>query len=218
MIYEAGGQLLEDQVVVASMQPREREYNYAARVRENIDRGIRYVYLINGNDDAAYKTPRMLQLLLLANLLKPEQEGDLSVRRDLVKANQNKIVSDMKDICANDKLNIYFLSDPLDMEYCIFNATDRDSARMYVKHRDEYIEWELGDGAHQFWDRFPLLRIKTKEKAGADNQTARLAVFHAVDPFELDKEPFFSKLRRETLYMFPEIGEQVLELCLKGLS
>jgi hypothetical protein len=203
------GELSEDQVVVASIQPREREYNLADRVRKNLDYGIKYVYFIHGNSDTAFKIPRMLQLLLLAKLLKPEQEGDFSVRRELVKANLNIIISDLKQMCNNDQLNIYFLSEPPDIEYCIFNATDKDSAKMYVKHRDEYIEWESGDGAHQFWE-------KLKERTFADNPTPRLPLFHAVDPFKLDKEPFFSRLRRETLNMFPEIGEQVIDICLKG--
>jgi hypothetical protein len=212
MINEEGGELMEGHVVVASIQPRELQYTYATRVRKNFDDyGIRYVYFVQGSDDAAYKIPRMLQLLLLAKLLKPKEEEIINVRRDLVKANQTQIISDVKDICANNKLNIYFPSDSIDMEYCIFNATDRDSAKMYVKHRDEYIEWEMGEWANEFWG-------KTKKKTGADNPQPRLAMFHAVDPFKLDKEPFFSGLRREMLNTFPEIGEQVLELCLKGPS
>ncbi len=205
------GELSEDQVVVASIQPREREYNYADRVRKNLDHGVKYVYFTHGNADTVFKIPRMLQLLLLAKLVKPEQEGELSVRRDLAKANQNQIISDLKRICRNDLLNIYFLSEPPDMEYCIFNATDKACAKMYVKHRDEYIEWESGDGAHQFWN-------KIKEKTRADKPTLRLPLFHAVEPFKLDNEPFFSRLRRETFNMFPEIGEQVLDLCVKGPS
>jgi hypothetical protein len=112
---------------------------------------------------------------------------------------------------SSARLNIYFVSDPIDLEYCIFNATEPDFAKMYVKHRDEYIEWEAGREANEFW-------AKAKKKTGADNPMPPSAMFHTVRPFELNQEPFLTNLRRETLSRFPEIGEQVLELCLKGLT
>jgi Predicted nucleotide-binding protein containing TIR-like domain len=209
---ENGGELMEGHVVVASIHPRELQYDYAIQVRENLDQGIRYVYFIQGNDDAANKIPRMLQLLLLANLLKSQtrkEQENVATRRDLVKSSKAQILSYAKEMCEKDQLNIYFLLDPIDMEYCIFNATEPDYAKMYVKHRDEYIEWEFGEWANEFW-------AKIKRRTGADNPEPRSAMFHEVHPFKLSNDPFFGRLRREMLNAFPEIGEQVLEMCLEG--
>jgi hypothetical protein len=128
----------------------------------------------------------------------------------LVKDNRDQIVADLKDICVNDRLNIYFLSEPLDVEYCIHNAADKSSAKMYVKHREEYIEWLSGEEANGFW-------CETKEKKGADDPVPRDALFYGVRGFNLKKEAFYRPMHREMLNYFPDIGDQMLELCLKGV-
>ena len=66
---ETAGELKEDQVVVASVQPLElgfEAYEAAKQVRQNVDNNIRYVYFFEGNPDATDKIPQLLQLLLLA--------------------------------------------------------------------------------------------------------------------------------------------------------
>ena len=204
-----GGHLLEDQVVVAAYQPRELHYASAKQVRANLDAGIRYVYFVRGDKEAADKIPRMLQLVLLANLITPEEEGSYQRRSQLVKASRDQIIEDLKDICRNDKLNIYFLSEPLDVEYFIHNAGDRDLARLYLKRRDEYIEWHSGEAANRFWR-------DAIEKRGADDPIPRDAVFHGARNFNLKEEEFYSRLRREMRNNFSDFEDQVLRLCLEG--
>ena len=79
----AGGVLCEDQVVVASVQPRVLQYQAAKQVRTNMDNNIRYLYFFHGNLDATDKIPQLLQLVLLTDFLKEKGAGSFKTRRDL---------------------------------------------------------------------------------------------------------------------------------------
>jgi hypothetical protein len=141
---ETAGELKEDQVVVASVQPFELGYEASKQVRQNVDNNIRYVYFFEGNPDATDKIPQLLQLLLLANLLEKKDAGSFKKRGELVITHRDRILEALKDVCLNDKLNIFFIKESIELEYCIHNATSDKVAKLYLKHGDDFIEWESG--------------------------------------------------------------------------
>jgi len=205
---QESGRLYEDNVVVAAVLPREPQFDWANRIRENIDLEVRYIYIVHGDIDAASKAPKMLQLLLLATKL--DQANDTFARRqELVRKHKDEILKDLREICKQDKVNLYFIAEPLGIEYCIHNATHPEKATIYLKHREEYLEWEAGEWARSFWSR-------TREHQGANDPEPREAIFHAAKNFSLQEEPFFGRLQSEMMSQFPDIGKEVLELCLKG--
>lgn len=139
-----GGDLREDQVVVATVQPLDLGYESAKQVRTNLDNNISYVYFFQGNNDATDKVPQLLQLVLIAGFLDKKDAASYKARRDLVTIHRDEILKDVKVICAEDKLNIYFLNDWPELQYCIHNATSAKEARLYLKHGDEFIDWDSG--------------------------------------------------------------------------
>jgi hypothetical protein len=214
---EPQGELQEDQVVVASTQPLELGYEAILQVRDNLDNNIRYVHFFQGDDnpqggsDAADKIPQLLQLLLLARILKPGEETLFPKRRETAKVHRDKILEVLKDICMNDKLNIYFLSERLDVEFCIHNAASDRWAKLYFKRgaRDEFIEWHSGNDAYQFW-----LSMKKAKFTHTDSPDA---VFYGTRDFPLDEGgPFLKSLKARMQNYFPDFGEEVFRLCFKG--
>jgi len=104
------GDLEEDQVVVSSDLPLETKYGAAWQIKQNIDDNIKYVYFFQGSDDGAEQTCILLQQVLVAGVL-GQKEGDVSFRQrcDCVKQNQQKILEELKWICCNDYIKVYFL-------------------------------------------------------------------------------------------------------------
>jgi CAP12/Pycsar effector protein, TIR domain len=205
-----GGELKEDQVVVAAVQPLELGYEAAKQVRTNIDRNIRYVYFFEGNYDAADKIPQLLQLVLLANSPELNNKSDYKSRGQLVNQQKDKIIEDLKDTCYNQKLKIYFLPESLEIEYCIHNASSDKFSKQYVKHGDEFFEWQSGKPAYDFWRE---MRVKND----ADEPKPPYAVFHGARDFQL-KDPFLTYLKMGMSKYFPGIAEEVCKLCLEGPS
>lgn len=206
---EIAGELKEDQVVVASVQPLELGYEAAKQVRLNLDNNIRYVYFFEGNTDAADKIPQLLQLVLLARFLENKDAASFKTRGDLVTSHRDEIVEALKDICLNDKLNIFFLRESINLEYCIHNAASDKVAKLYLKHGDDFIEWESGPQAYRFW-------CAMREKNGADDPDPPDAVFHAAPDFQLKEGPFLRNLRMGMRKYFRDIADDVMGLCLDG--
>jgi len=202
------GELKEDQVVVASVQPLEPGYEAAKQVRQNLDNNIRYVYLFEGSPDTAGKIPQLLQFLLLAHFLDESDAGSFMKRKELVKVHRDEILEALRDICLNAKLNIFFMKESIDLEYCIHNATSDKVAKLYLKHGDDFIEWDSGPGAYRFW-------CTMREKNGAENPEPFGAVFHGSRNFEL-KDPFVSNLKINMLKYFGDLTDEVMKLCLEG--
>ena len=207
---EEGGELKEDQVVVAAVQPTELGYEVAKQVRTNLDSNIRYVYFFQGNDDAADKVPQLLQLLLIAGFLDKRDAASFRARGDLVTRNRNEVLEALKDICVIDMLNIFFLDDGPNPQYSIHNATSETAARLYLKRGDEFLEWESGRTAHQFWSDM-------RKKTGANDTTQFPdAVFHGTRDFELKEGLFLRNLKMNMRKYFRDITDEVTELCLNG--
>jgi hypothetical protein len=126
-----------------------------------------------------------------------------------VTAHREEIVNALKDMCTNDKLNIFFLNERLDLEYCIHNAASDKAARLYLKHGDEFIEWQSGPAAYEFW-------CATRAKSGAEYSDPADAVFHGARGFELKEGRFLQDLRMGMRKYYREIAEEVMGLCLQG--
>jgi hypothetical protein len=208
-IYE-GGDLLMDQVVVASVQPFDVGYNAARHVRKNIDdSNIRYVYFFQGNKDGAEKTCQLLQMVLLANILQSQSDADNWPRRlEKLKSNATQIRQDLEQICEQDRIKIFFLPAPPALQYCIHNAGSDKRARLYLKRGEEFIEWDSREGAYQFWDEVRIAR-------GALNPLPQKAVLYGVPGFQINEGTFCSILKRAVEIYFPGI-EDVMTLCLEG--
>jgi hypothetical protein len=207
-----GGELYEGQVVVASAQPLALGFEAARQVMENIDSNIRYTYIFPGTPDLAEKIPQLLQLVLLASLgCSPAEAGNFGSARAKVQANRERILDGLRQICANESITIFFVPAPHDVQYCIHNATDDKNAKLYVRHKDGFIEWESGTDAYR-------TSAAVRAKHGARNLEPSHAVFRSALGFDLREEPFFSRLRKELARYFPTLDVAVLQLCLKGLE
>jgi predicted nucleotide-binding protein with TIR-like domain len=207
-----GGDLLMDQVVVASGQPLDVGYAYAQQVRRNIDVGnIRYIYLFQGSPDGARKTCQLLQMVLLANILSSQSDADYwPGRLEKLRANAIGIKQDLERICKDERIKVYFLPEVPAMQYCIHNAGDDKHARMYVKSEEAFYEWEMGKGPYNFW-------VEARESKGALDPQPPKAVFYGVPGFKINQGPFFSTLKRAVEFHFPEkMGDEVMKLCLEG--
>ncbi len=206
-----GGELKEDQVVVAALQPLELELGHEAakQVRRNLDKNIRYVYFFQGSIDAADKVPQLLQLVLLSGLLDKDDAVSFSKRGELVTTYRREVLDALRDMCVNDTLNVFFRKESHNLEYCIHNAASDHAARLYLKHGDYFIEWESGPEAYWFW-------CAVRERNGADDPQSPNAVFHGSHDFELEEGPFLRHLKIGMNKYFREIAKEVLELCLEG--
>jgi hypothetical protein len=206
-----GGDLFMDQVVVASVQPLDVGYEAARQVRNNIDKGnIQYVYFFQGDDNGAKKTCQLLQMLLLANILKNQAEAnDWQGRLAKVKSNQAEIKSDLEQICTHGMIKIYFLPEAPALQYVIHNAGDNIHATIYLKREQEYFEWEAGTGAYGFWN-------EVRKARGALAPQPPKAMFYFVPDFKLSQGDFVSTLNTVVDIYFPGIRDDVVNLCLKG--
>jgi hypothetical protein len=206
-----GGELLMDQVVVASVQPLDVNYGPARQVRRNIDAGnIRYVYFFQGNGDGAEKTCQLLQMVLLAEILKSQAEADDFLGcKTKIAANKDQILADLKRYCVEERIKVFFLPTAPALQYCIHNAANDKLAKLYLKHDEEFIEWASGNEAYQFW-------AEVRQGRGASEPMPAKAVFHGVPGFKVSEGSFYSTLKREMAIYFPGIEGEVSRLCLEG--
>lgn len=209
-IESQGGVLREDQVVVASVQPPELQYDVARQVRTNMESNIRYVYFFRGNLDAADKIPQLLQLMLLTDLLEKKDASSFKTRRELISLHRQEIIKTIIDMCEVDKLNIFFLGDPIYPEFCIHNAASDKLARLYYCRDDDcYIEWSYGADAYRFW-------CAVKDQNRVDNPESPYAIFHRGQNFNLNEDTFKRNLTMGMRKYFGEIADDVIGLCLNG--
>lgn len=205
-----GGVLREDQVVVASVQPPELYYEVARQVRMNMDDNVRYVYFFRGNLDAADKIPQILQLMLLTDCLEKKDASSFKTRKELVGLHRAEVIKTIIDICEGDKLNIFFLGDPIYPEFCIHNAASDKLARLYYCREDDcYIEWSYGSEAYQFW-------CAVKQQNRVDDPESPGAIFHAGQNFSLSELTFRRNLTMGMRKYFGDIADDVIGLCLEG--
>jgi hypothetical protein len=206
-----GGELLMDQVVVASVQPLDFSYHTARQVRENIDNyNISYVYFFHGNKDGAEKTCQLLQMVLLSKFLESQSDGQSwPGRLEKVKCNIEEIKQDLERICKNEMIKIFFLPAAPALEYCIHNAGNDKSARLYLMRKGEFVLWVSGKDAYDFWD-------EVRQARGAINALPPNAVFYGAPGFDLNEGVFSNTLRRSVQNYFPGMGEDVMKLCTEG--
>jgi predicted nucleotide-binding protein len=206
-----GGDLLMDQVVVASVQPLDVGYEAARQVRNNIDKGnIQYVYFFQGDDNGAKKTCQLLQMLLLANILENQAEANnWQGRLAKVKTNLTEIKLDLEQLCTHGMIKIYFLPEAPALQYVIHNAGDNIRATIYLKRGQAYFEWESGAGAYRFWN-------EVRKAHGALAPQPPKAMFYLVPDYKLSEGDFVNTLNTVVDIYFPGIKDDVVNLCLKG--
>ncbi len=208
-----GGDLFMDQVVVASVQPLDVGYEAARQLRNNIDKGnIQYVYFFRGDDNGAKKTCQLLQMLLLANILKNQTEAnDWQGRVAKVKGNHTAIKSDLEQLCTHGMIKIYFLPEAPALQYVIHNAGDNTHATIYLKREKDYkyFEWESGDGAYRFWN-------EVRRARGALAPQPPKAMFYFVPEFKSFQVEFINTLNTAAGIYFPGMKDDVVSLCLEG--
>jgi hypothetical protein len=205
-----GGMLYEDQVVVASLQPRVMQYQAAKQVRANMENNIKYLYFFYGNLDAAEKVPQLLQMVLLADFLEEKDADSFPTRRELIASHSNEILELVEKMCSDDELNIFFLGDRVYPEFSIHNAASDKFARLYFKRDDDqFIEWACGEKAYQFWRM-------TKERNNVEEQDVPYAIFHPGRDFGTNEGAFHKNLRMAMRRYFGDIAEDVMGLCANG--
>lgn len=182
----------------------------ARQVRRNIDAGnIRYVYFFQGNSDGADKTCQLLQMVLLANIVKTQTEAnDWRSRLGKIGENKDQILADVKRICLEERIKVFFLPTPPALQYCIHNASSDKSAKVYPKQGDEFIEWLSGKEAYQFWDEI-------RQGRGAMEPLPSKAVLYGVSGFKVGEGSFFNSLKRAVDLYFPGIEAELMRLCLE---
>jgi hypothetical protein len=202
-----------DQVVVASVQPLDVGFEAARQVRNNIEKGnIQYVYFFQGVDNGAKKTCQLLQMLLLANILKNQAEAhDWQGRLAKIEGNQKTIMADLERMCSLGMIRIYFLPEAPTLQYVIHNAGDNIHATIYLKRgqEQEYFEWETGTGAYQFWHQ-------VRKARGALTPDPPKAMFYFVPEFKAGRDQFVKNINTVADVYFPGIKDDVMKLCLKG--
>jgi hypothetical protein len=208
---EEGGDLFMDQVVVASVQPLDVGYEAALQIRNNIDKGnIQYVYFFQGDDNGARKTCQLLQMLLLANILKTQDEAnDWQGRLEKVGSNHTEIKLDLEQLCKNGMIKIYFFPEAPALQYIIHNAGDNVHAKVYLKRKQEYLEWVSGAEAYQFWNEIRKTR-------GALAPQPQKAMFYFVPELNVLQADFVNTLNTVVDRYFPGIKDDVVNLCLNG--
>jgi hypothetical protein len=170
------------------------------------------VYFFYGDTDGAQKTCRLLQKVLLAPMLEsePENADKFSVREGKIrdKDNQQRILDDLKRICDQGSLTIFFLPRTPKLQYVIHNATSAYEAVLYLRHDNDFIQWETGQKARDFW-----AEIREIYRIDIDFCSS---VFQGLAGFEVIAPPFYKTLENEMRRYFPEIHQQVLSLCCEG--
>lgn len=208
-----GGELLMDQVVVASVQP-EVDHAGAQQVRRNIDvNNVTYVYLFQGNKEGANKTCQLLQAVLLADKFDNQADAeDWLGRLKNLKKYRDEIRDELQRICREERIKIFFLPAAPAMQYCIHNATDDKNAKWYLKRGNEYVAWESGRAAYDFW-------TEVRTTHDALHPSPQNAVFYGVPGFnetEGNFADFLKELKRAVNLHFPEMADEVMSLCYPG--
>jgi hypothetical protein len=187
------------------------DYIPAKQVRKNIDAGnIRYFYFFQGNSDGAEKTCQLLQMVLLADILKSQKEAD-DFRGCVAKILENKdqILNDLKRICQDERIKVFFLPAAPALQYSIHNAASDKFAKLYLKHDEEYIEWASGREAYEFWDEI-------RQGRGANDPVPPKALLYGAPGFMVNDRAFSSTLNRAAAIYFRGIHEEVMKMCIEG--
>jgi hypothetical protein len=106
-------------------------------------------------------------------------------------------------------IKIYFLPEAPALQYIIHNAGDNVHAKVYLKRGQEYLEWDSGAGAYQFWNEMRKTR-------GALAPQPQKAMFYFVPEFNVYQAAFVNTLNSIAEVYFPGIQDDVVNLCLYG--
>jgi len=207
-----GGQLEEGQVVVTAIQPVETKFHIARQVRENVDRGVSYVYYFYGDASGAQKICLLLQMIFLAPYIRSNQEaGIFRLRSEMVREHKDDIEKDLRRICEAQAINITALPNPPTLQYCIHNATNIDCATAYLKYGDQFLEWARGRQAYEFADEI--------KHANLANPKEKRAVFYeSIALSGRKREDFYASIDDHISKYFPGINPAMRKLFTEGVT
>ena len=209
------GDLEEDQVVVASVQPLDVSIKYAQQIVYNIHENIRYLFLLPAKPDSIAKICALLQMVLICSISEVTQdlipEGHAE-RCKFIKTRGEDVLDKLKHICTSGSLKIYFQPASAEVQYCIHNAQHQKAARVYMKHRDQFIEWESELSAYEFW------RDIRAQRPLVDNPQPLDALFYDFPGVKLDDSVISNPLKQALYNCFPGIDEKVLQMGYLGSS
>jgi hypothetical protein len=200
------GELEEGHVVVTVTQPLEITYAAARQVRENMNKNIRYAFYFHGDSTRVPRICQLLQMVLLAPILANEREAEFGARLNILRQakNQTRILEDLKQICELQQLKIYLVASPPALQYVIHNASSDTGAILYLRRRDQFIEWERGELAYKIWGEI-------QKRLGIYDVSPH-ALFCGTSEFDVREKAFWGTLRCEMERCFPGIYKNVLAL------
>jgi predicted nucleotide-binding protein len=203
------GDLDEGNVVVASIQPAETEYAPAAQVRLNMKEGVDYVYFFHANLDGAQKIAKLLQMLLLADKINADDARSQRARQTTIRERRQEILTDLREMCKQRSLSIYFLPNEPSLQFCIHNANSVYEAVAYIKRGTFFIDLGMkGEQSNGLWRD-----MQRNIPLGSETR----GIFHSTTSFDVEEEPFRSKFSDIIERYFPDIGDQVTTLCFEGI-
>lgn len=202
-----GGDLREGMVVICDVQPLGGA-QLAAEVGRNLKNGISYVYFLHLNDDTIEKVFQALQIILVTGVDSTVTITDFSARLKAVREKREDILSLLGGIYSNHLLRISLL--PTSFQFCfrVHNATDQELARLYLRYRASgFIPWAEGESAKSIMRDMQDFIV----------EEARNRLFFPLKGVLLsdeNKQRLFNAMDRGIAKYFPEIKDQVKQMCL----
>jgi hypothetical protein len=202
-----GGELAGGEVVVCDTQPW-AEISLAVTVRHNIDHGTRYQYFLYFSDDTVEKICQSLQIVSWAGLSGATGQADYKSRRDTIRSQRDRVVSDMWDICRSGRLRISLVTEEQPFYFRVHNASNPTLARYYARYREAgFVLWTEGPDATTLWSGLPTW---LEEDTGD-----RLFIPLKIPAFDDDKKQRLKNgLTRGLSRYFPGIEEEIKTIFL----
>jgi hypothetical protein len=176
---------------------------------------VRYYYFLPADIFNTERIVAFLQKLLVKNIGDQQVAHELfSHIRELLtqEENQRKFLKNLESIVKNNCLNFCFFPVESTFQFVIHNA-GTDDAKMYIKYGDYgFLEWMKGRVADYFARSLLDLRIQPV-KEGIFHSTL---FFNVHDDTAEQTRRFRASLDCELRRYFPNIHEQVKQLCFEG--
>lgn len=201
-----GGDLHEGEVVVCDVQPM-MGVELALQVGRNIDSGTSYHYFLHFADDTIEKIFQCLQVILVAGSGGADRVTDFNARLGALKAKKDRILDDLRSVCATRRLRITLLADEPQFYFRVHNASNPARAQVYLRYYEHgFLRWTEGASAVTLWRQLP--------KWLADDEPDRL--FIPLKHFDLDGDNlrlFNRSLERALGRYFPGMESEVRQVC-----
>jgi hypothetical protein len=197
---KSGGKLHEGYVLVCDNKPFEGK-TLALHVKRNFNHGISYIYFFHAIAKNARRISSLLKIILTGG------EKNLPITQE-----KTIILENLQNILQWNSLSIYFMKTPTTFRFRIHNASDPLRAQAYLRYDDHnFVEWQEGSSARSLWNFFQLFAGPMVP------QTLFLSNKHFKLYSEAEKD-FLDILKEEIRLSFPNLHEQIIQLCLQDKS